>query len=78
MKKKLKHPKLEKNVKTKASKEKEKVKTIYGDKGLKLNDKTEKLVDSVELLTEVHNWKITNDEREIEGLAWKTKLNTEM
>ena len=28
------HPKLEKNFRTKAAKEKEKVKTIHGDKGL--------------------------------------------
>ena len=77
VKKKLKHPKLEKNVRTEVAKEKEKVKTVHGDEGLELNDKIDELVDSAELLTELHNWKSTNDEHEIEGLAWKTKLNIE-
>ena len=77
VKKKLKHPKLEKNVKTKVAKEKEKVRTVHGQEGLELNDKIDELVDSAEILTELHKWKSTNDEHEIEGFAWKTKLNIE-
>ena len=77
VKKKLKHTKLEKNVRTKVAKEKEKVKTVHGDEGLELNDKIDELVESAELLTELHNWKSTNDEHEVEDLAWKTKLNIE-
>ena len=57
----MKHTKLEKNVKTKVSKEREKLNTIDGDKELKLDKKLA----------------FTNDEHEIEGIAWKTKTSIE-
>ena len=68
---------MEKNFKTKVAKEKEKVLAIQSDERLELKDNIDKLVDSAEVLTELHNWKSANDEHGIEGLTWKTKLNIE-